>query len=615
MSGARTRAWALLGASIGALALLGLWRTTLGAERTIAAESARTAAEGVAGYLSLVVPVDRTGEYDGSRLLSAAALVATSGFWQAGLQVASGATPLLADSGGPSLPDDAAAARLRTGTASALGVRPNGGREVFVPFFDRDLWGVVGWVAVWDAVPSRGVPWPLLALTLVTVWMLARTARAGMKGDRRRRAVLLAGGAMALLALAAWRDIAGAARAATALSLSRARRLSEVASVSRPRGVVELSRITPGMVVALTDSVEADRAVHRRTVDGAEEASISGVINGVRPFRLTMVPFGTRLSGTWAALAGWVLLLFAGAAFGSWAAVASRERRRFREILTAWGFLAPAGVHLAIFSFGPLLFALWLSFHRWGLMDAAHPWVGFKNFATLFGDPGFWHSLGVTALYGLYLPVTLALALGAALLLNRSGFRVRLLRTLLFIPFVASVVAVALVWQWIYQPEAGLLNAGLELLGLHGPDWLGSPRTALLALMLIAVWVHLGYQMVILLAGLQGIPEIYHDAARADGASRWQRFRYVTLPLLRPTILFVLVTGTIASFQVFTVVSVLTAGGPLHSTDVVVYRIYQEGWEFLRFGTASAMSVLLALLLGALAWLEFRWLGRRIELV
>ncbi|HSC59056.1 MAG TPA: sugar ABC transporter permease, partial [Gemmatimonadales bacterium] len=305
----------------------------------------------------------------------------------------------------------------------------------------------------------------------------------------------------------------------------------------------------------------------------------------------------------------------AGVGFSGWAAGAVGERAGFRGTLTAWGFLAPAASHLLVFSFGPLAFTLWLSLHRWGLVEATRPWVGAANFSAVLGDGGFWHSLGVTALYSLYVPVALVLSLGAALLLDRSGWPVRVLRAVLFLPFISSVVAVALVWQWIYHPDFGVLNALLRVVGVHGPDWLGDPRTALGALMLVAVWVHVGYQMVILLAGLQGIPRVYHDAATVDGAGAWQRFRHVTLPLLRPTILFVLVTGTIASFQVFTFVSVLTEGGPLHATDVAVYRIYQEGWQFLRFGTASAMSLVLAVLLGGVAWLEFRWLGRRVELV
>jgi multiple sugar transport system permease protein len=186
-------------------------------------------------------------------------------------------------------------------------------------------------------------------------------------------------------------------------------------------------------------------------------------------------------------------------------------------------------------------------------------------------------------------------------------------RAAFFVPYVSSVVAVALVWQWILNPDFGLLNGALAAVGMAPVDWLGDPRTALVAVMLISVWVQLGYQMTVFLAGLQGIPPAYLDAARVDGAGAWQRFWRVTFPLLRPVVLFVLVTGVIGSFQVFTYVYVLTDGGPLHATDVIVYRIYQSAWEFLQFGYASALALLLFALLLGLTWAQFRLLGRRVE--
>ncbi|HXI20291.1 MAG TPA: sugar ABC transporter permease, partial [Gemmatimonadales bacterium] len=312
-------------------------------------------------------------------------------------------------------------------------------------------------------------------------------------------------------------------------------------------------------------------------------------------------------------LAGWVALIALALGFTAWAGGARRDPRRFRATLAAWGFLAPAMGHLVVFSFVPALFTFYLAFHRWDLLSPARPFVGLANFRQVFGDGRFLHSLGVTAVYTLNVPATLLLALAAAVLLDRSGMSVRLLRTILFVPFISSVVAVALVWQWMYQPDAGLLNQLLRMAGITGPDWLGDPRTALLSLIVMSVWVQVGYQMVVLLGGLQAIPPSFHDAARVDGAGPLQRFRWITLPLLRPTVLFVLVTGIVSSFQVFTYVAVMTDGGPLRATDVAVFRIYQEAWEFLRFGTASAMSVVLLVLLLALTWLQFRWLGRRVE--
>jgi ABC-type sugar transport system permease subunit len=188
-------------------------------------------------------------------------------------------------------------------------------------------------------------------------------------------------------------------------------------------------------------------------------------------------------------------------------------------------------------------------------------------------------------------------------------------RLVFFLPYASSVVAVALVWQWLYHPEFGLFNWVVRSFGWEPVDWLGDPRTALLAVMIVSVWLQVGYQMLLFLAGLQAIPQDYVDAARVDGANAWQRFWHVTFPLLRPVTLFVLVTGIIASFQVFTLVYILTGGGPLHATDMIVFRIYQMAWEFLQFGGASALSLVLFVLLFAATWIQFRLLGRRVEYV
>ncbi|MGH7531762.1 MAG: carbohydrate ABC transporter permease [Gemmatimonadales bacterium] len=610
--------WRLVGPLSGVIAVAGLWHTAALSDRALRVDVAAAAAEGAAGLFSLTVPADRTGAYDGGRLLSNASLLVSSAFWQAGLQVASGATPLLPDPSNAAPPASDVAERLRGGSSPEIGVRPDGNVTVFVPLRDRALQSVRGWVEVWDAMPPTGVPLFRMVLAVCILLALGRTAwltTTRATAWQRRVAAAIPMALMLVLGVASMRSLRATAGEATDVSLMRARRLAEVASVSRRRSVAELARLAPGMQVESADSLDLGRSVRRDRVEGAPEASVAGVLSGGRPIRLSMVPYRSRLDGVWAELTGWVLLLVAGVAFSAWAAGAVAQRQRFRGTLTAWGFLAPAASHLLVFSFGPLLFILWLSLHRWGLDGATHPWVGVANFASVLGDTGFWHSLGVTVLYAMYVPVALVLALGAALLLDRSGWSIRVLRGVLVLPCIASVVAVSLVWQWIYHPEFGALNAILGAVGIRGPDWLGDPRTALVALMFIAVWVHVGFQMIILLAGLQSIPRDYHDAARVDGAGVWQRFRHVTLPLLQPTILFVLVTGTVAAFQVFTVVSVVTHGGPLHATDVAVYRIYQEGWASGRFGTASAMSVLLALLLGGAVWLEFRWLGRRVAVV
>src|SRR2546430_550678 len=187
------------------------------------------------------------------------------------------------------------------------------------------------------------------------------------------------------------------------------------------------------------------------------------------------------------------------------------------------------------------------------------------------------------------------------------------LRALFLLPYASSVVAVGLVWQWMYHPDFGLINRVLARAGLGPVNWLGDPKTALLAVMLVSVWMQLGYQLTVFLAGLRAIPQAYLDAARVDGANAWQRFWRVTFPLLRPVTLFVLVTGIIGAFQVLALVMVLTGGGPLGATDVIVYRIYRTAWELLQFGDASAMALLLFAVLFGVTWVQLKLLDRRVE--
>src|SRR2546430_9049315 len=267
----------------------------------------------------------------------------------------------------------------------------------------------------------------------------------------------------------------------------------------------------------------------------------------------------------------------------------------------------------SVFSFVPMLFVLYLSVHRWTLVDPARPFVGLANFERMFTDPVVWVSLRNTVLYVLYVPVSIVLSLGAALALHRQRWAVHLARTVFFLPYVCSVVAIALVWQWLYQADFGVINSLLSAMGLRPLDWLGSPRTALVAVMIVSVWVQLGYQMTVFLAGLQGVPQAYLDAARGDGASVWQRFWRVSFPLLKPVTLFVLVTGIIGSVPGFSFSYVLTDGGPLHATDVMAYRIYQTAWELLQLGYASALSLLLFVVLFGVTRAHFTLVGKQVE--
>ena len=306
-------------------------------------------------------------------------------------------------------------------------------------------------------------------------------------------------------------------------------------------------------------------------------------------------------------VAGWAVV----AAIGLSLARIAGAPLRLAEAGRAWAFLAPSFAHLLVFSVGPILFALWLSFHQWNLLSPDRPFVGLANYRELAADADFWHAVRNTAVYVLFVPAGMVLALGLALLVNRKMPGVNLLRAAFFLPYVTSFVAISLIWKWMLQPDVGLLNNLLERIGIPAQPWLSSPSTALPSLMLMSVWMYAGYMMVIFLAGLQNIPASLYESARIDGAGAWHRFRHITLPMLRPTTLFILVTMVIFMFQVFTAVYVMTEGGPLHATDVIVYHIYRNAWEYLRMGYASAMAWVLFAIVFLVTLVQFRWLGGR----
>ena len=285
--------------------------------------------------------------------------------------------------------------------------------------------------------------------------------------------------------------------------------------------------------------------------------------------------------------------------------------RALRRTLAAWGLLAPAAVLILAFTLGPLLFSLWISLHEWRLIDPAPLFLGLDNYAALLSNRDWWSAIGNTALFTLHVPAAMAVALALALLTQGSRRALRWARLALFLPAITSVAAIAVVWKWLLSDQYGLLNRVLQRAGLEPVPWLTSPDTALISLMMIGIWMVVGYQMVVFQAGLAAIPRDWYDAARVDGAGPWQRFRHITLPGLRHTLFFVLVTSVIGSFQVFGLVYVMTEGGPLGATDVAVYHIYREAWEFLRFGNAAAMSWMLFAVVFAATWLHFRFLETR----
>jgi len=228
--------------------------------------------------------------------------------------------------------------------------------------------------------------------------------------------------------------------------------------------------------------------------------------------------------------------------------------------------------------------------------------VGLRNYHQVLTDAEFWNALRNTLYFVLAGgPLSVGLSLGAALLVNARRARFPgLFRVLFFTPVVTTLVAVAIVWRYLYHPRYGLIGHALGWLGLHPIDWLGDPHWAMPALILLSAWKNFGYNMLIFVAGLQSIPEDLYDAARLDGASAWQRFVYVTLPSLQPTLLFVGVLTVIGQFQLFAEPYVMTQGGPLRSTVSIVLLMYEQGFRWWRIGLAAAIAfVLFALMLGA----------------
>jgi multiple sugar transport system permease protein len=272
------------------------------------------------------------------------------------------------------------------------------------------------------------------------------------------------------------------------------------------------------------------------------------------------------------------------------------SKLRRREAIDGYLFIAPWVIGFILWVAGPMIASIVLAFMEWDLLSDPH-WVGFENFAGLFQDRLVLISLWNTAYYTfLGVPLELSTALGMALLLNQRIRFQSAFRTLFYIPSVMPAVANAVLWLWILNPEVGLANSLLRLVGLPELQWLWSPVTSKPSFILMSLW-GVGNAMVIFLAGLQGIPASLYDAAEIDGANWWQRFWAVTIPLLSPVILFNLVLGVIGSFQIFTGAYLLTNGGPAHSTLFSVLYLYRLGFEQFRMGYASAVAWLLFLII------------------
>jgi multiple sugar transport system permease protein len=278
----------------------------------------------------------------------------------------------------------------------------------------------------------------------------------------------------------------------------------------------------------------------------------------------------------------------------------------------AWWFVAPALLVIVVFFFVPFLAALVISLTDFDIYALADPanlrFVGFGNYLKLLQTPLFWQALGNTLYFVVAgVPISIGASLGAALLLNSRVVRFKpFFRTALFAPVVTTLVAVAVIWRYLFNTRYGLLNYALGGMGIDPIDWLGDPHWAMPAIILFAVWKNFGYNMIIFMAGLQAIPEELYEAARIDGASIWRQFRSVTLPMLSPVLLLVSILTIAGYFQLFAEPYVMTQGGPLQSTVSVLYFMYEEGFKWWNLGSASAVAFVLFLLIFAVTALQLR---------
>lgn len=284
-------------------------------------------------------------------------------------------------------------------------------------------------------------------------------------------------------------------------------------------------------------------------------------------------------------------------------------KRGREERIVGYIFILPACVGLGLFVIFPILWTTYLSFHRWDLISPSE-FVGFDQFNELLADSEFLNSLKCTFLFsGIIIPGQFIVSLSLALLLNAKYVKAKkIFRLVIFTPVVVSMVIVSIVWRFIYNPSFGFVNFSLMKLGVPPQGWLTDVKQALPVIAMVTIWKTAGFYMLIFLAGLQAIPVQIYESAALDGATSWKRLIYITLPLLKSTSLFVLIMTTIDSMKMFTQVYIMTQGGPVKSTYVLALNIYRKAFVFMRMGTASAMAVILFLVIAVFVGLQWKYI-------
>ncbi len=275
-------------------------------------------------------------------------------------------------------------------------------------------------------------------------------------------------------------------------------------------------------------------------------------------------------------------------------------------------FVSPMLIGVSVLVLLPIFATFALSFADWSFITPLSQlkWVGFDNFTRLFEDTVFLKSLRNNAIFVLTVPICMAISLLIAVTIDRNVYLKGFFKVAFFMPYISSVVAIAVVWQVLFHPSQGPINQVLMSLGIENPPlWIADPNFALISIMIIQIWISIGFNMIIYLAGLQSIPRDLYEAADIDGANAWIKFRHITLPMISPTSFFLFITGIISTFKVFDLIAVLTKGGPMNSTSMIVWNLYDTAFVNLKIGYASAMAVVLFIVVFGIT--VFQWIGQK----
>lgn len=289
-------------------------------------------------------------------------------------------------------------------------------------------------------------------------------------------------------------------------------------------------------------------------------------------------------------------------------------RKKVFSVCKPYFLVAPAMLAFLIFSIYPIFKMLQLSFFDWNMISPTKTFIGLENYQKLFHDEDFMQTLLNTVIFTVFASlgdVVLGLLL-ASYLKKRSKF-MSLMQSVLFTPYIVSLASVALLWMWIMNPDYGLLNAVLNLFGVSGINWLGDPKYAMMSIIIISIWKNVGYDTLILIAALQSVPKDLYEAAALDRTSRWRQLTKITLPMISPSVFFLMIVEVIGSFNVFETIQILTRGGPQNSTNTIVFSLYQYGFKFYKIGYASTIGVVLLLIISVFTVIYFLLLSKKVH--